>query len=508
MRKTLLPLALAFASLAEADIRLGAPFADGAVLQRDRDVPVWGTASPREKVTVSFCDFLASAQADAKGAWSAKLPAMKASKEGRDLVASGADGAKAIARDILVGEVWLCAGQSNADCPIWGRRPHYRDGQGALVISMTVKPWVRLAKVVRQPSETPLSFTRVKWLKMVPEEMRAGKGHTLPSAMGYYFALELANALDVPVGLLDCSWGATRIEPWTPRSGFGSVEGLEKERDWEFLPKEQWVGGSPVNGCRAYHQQPSAIWNGMVAPLAPMAARGMIWYQGCSNAREPETYARKMHALYNGWAKEFANPRMSFYFAQLAPFKTDFHRLQEAQTRFAEEEPNAAMAVTGDVGNILDIHPNDKRTVAKRLAAHALKRDYGYDWIEDESPSLESWRVENGAFMLKFRHALEFYVYNRDNSLETGFEVCGADGEWKPAEIMNFEETQNRFGKIVREGTVPGPELVVASKDVPDPVRLRYLHTSPWFASLYNEASLPMGPFHIGGDDVEDEEAR
>lgn len=490
---------LSFGALTvSATLRMATPFTDGAVLQRERTVPVWGDAAPGETVTVSFGEYKGTAVADAKGVWRVELLAMKASKAGRELVATGADGKSIMAKDVLVGEVWMCAGQSNTECPVWGENPRFRDGQGALTISMTVKPYVRFVKVKRQSRDRPATFARVCWKRMVPEEMVYKPELPLPSAMGCYFALELANALDVPIGLIDTSWGGTRIEPWTPQSGFESVKDLELERTWEFLPRERFVNGFKVNGIRSYHQQPCALWNGMVASFAPMAVRGMIWYQGCNNAGEPERYCSKMHALYNGWAKEFANPDLSFYFVQLAPYKSDWHRIQEAQARFAAEEPHAAMSVIGDVGNIDDVHPNEKRTVAKRLAAHALKRDYGYDWVEDESPTLKDWKIEGGAFKLMFNHAKQFYVYNPDRSLTTGFEVCGADGVWKPAEIANFLETKDRSGKPIREGSVDGTTLIVVSKEVSEPKRLRYLHSAPWFANLYNEASLPMGPFHIG----------
>ena len=488
-----------------AAVRMATPFTDGAVLQRDRAVPVWGSAAPGETVTVSFGGQTKRATADAEGAWRVDLDPLKASKEGRELVATGKDGKPVAAKDVLVGEVWMCAGQSNTDCPIWGPRPRYRDGQGSLTISMTVKPWVRLVKVPRLPLDRPAAFTRICWKRMTPEDLAPEPHVARPSAMGYCFALELANALDVPIGLLDASWGGTRIEPWTPQSGFESVEGLESERTWEFLPKEKFVNGFKVKGVGSYHQQPTALWNGMVAPLAPMAIRGMIWYQGCSNAGAPDRYCAKMHALYNGWTKEFANPDLSLYFVQLAPYAYrpgggDLVGLQLAQAQFAAEEPHAAMAVIGDVGNVWDIHPNDKRTVARRLAAHALKRDYGYDWMEDESPTLRDWKIEDGAFRLTFDHAKQLYVYNMDKSLTTGFEVCGTNGVWRPADVQNFQVTTNRFNKPVSEGTVAGTTLVVAAKDVPEPKKLRYLHSSPWFANLYNEASLPIGPFRIGED--------
>ena len=269
------------------------------------------------------------------------------------------------------------------------------------------------------------------------------------------------------------------------------------------MPFQSAVGcwWKPENGkgpIRGWIQQPSALWNGMVAAYAPMACRGFIWYQGCHNSGEYQRYANKMHALYNGWAKEFANPDLKLYFVQLAPWGNDgIANIQMAQATFAAEEKNAAMAVINDVGNLRDIHPNDKRTVAKRLSLHALRRDYGWTSVRDNSPTVKGWKVDGEKFVLSFNDADGWYVYNPDRSLDVGFEVCGADGVWKPAEILNFVVGKTRDGKPQRLGTVDGKDLVVASKDVKEPVKLRYLHSRPWFGALYNDACLPLGAFEI-----------
>jgi sialate O-acetylesterase len=172
--------------------------------------------------------------------------------------------------------------------------------------------------------------------------------------------------------------------------------------------------------------------------------------------------------------------------------------LSEAQAKFAAEQPNAAIAIINDLGNTVDIHPNRKQAVAQRLALHAFKRLYGYTHIQDNSPTLKDWRIEGDKFILSFRDVKRFYVYNMDRSLKTGFEICGADGAWKSADIQNFRVTKTRRGKESRQGELVGTEVVVSSKDVPQPVRLRYLHSAPWFGALYNEVNLPVGAFHVG----------
>ena len=490
-----------------AKIELGTPFADGMVLQRGREVPVWGKAEPGCKVTVEFADAEVSTTACAKGCWKVMLPAMEASKESRTLTVTESDAGwlwdtereTVELKDVLVGEVWMCAGQSNTDCPIWGGSPRYRDGWGALTLTSTVKPFVRLVKTPLVASAEPRYGYKAKWMKMTPDMFTAfQKGERMPSAMGYYYALELANALDIPVGLVDSSWGGTNIDAWTPRCGYEGLAGLENEKNWKNVGPNEWkkeMAKGPVGG---WIQQPSALWNGMVAAYVPMACRGFIWYQGCHNAGEYQRYCDKMHALYNGWSKEFKNPGLKLYFVQLAPWGYNgIANIQMAQAKFDVEEKNAGMAVINDVGNLADIHPNDKRTVAKRLALHALKRDYGFESVRDNSPTLKSWKLDGEKYVLSFNDAEGWYIYNPDRSVQTGFEICGADGKWVPAKIVNLVVSKDRHGKPQYQGPVNGKDLVVAADGVKEPKGLRYLFSRPWFGCLYNEVCLPLGAFEI-----------
>lgn len=490
---------MAFAALAAvlpvlAEVRLAAPFTDGMVLQRDRPVRVWGTADAGERVTVTFAGQTVETAADAKGDWLLELAPMAASKEGRVLTANGAE-----VNDVLVGEVWLCSGQSNCDVPVWGNSPRYRDGWGAMMLQSTVRPFVRLVKTPHLMSHVPVKDIRVEWKKMTPDLLRECRGGArMPSAMGYYYALELADELDVPVGIIDSSWGGSNIDSWTPSCGYDGKTGVDIEKNWKPVPAKEWKDGmrpkkTVINKA---HKQPFVLWNGMIAAYVPMTVRGMIWYQGCTNSGEPGRYAAKMHALYDGWAKEFRNGDFRLYFAQLAPWGAPaIAAIQEAQAAFAAAEPNAAIAVINDVGNLHDIHPNDKRTVAKRLSLHALKRDYGYDWLRSESPTLVSAKVEGDRFVLSFRDVDQWYIYNPDGSEGTGFEICGEDGVWKKAEIVNLLRRKNRNGVMKFYGNIDGKDLIVRAEGVSDPKAVRYLHSEPWFGALYNEVCLPLGAF-------------
>lgn len=487
-----------------AAVKPANPFTDEMVLQRDMPVRIWGTAGAGEKVTVEFAGQKVSTVTGADGKWNLELAPMKASKENRVMTVTGSrpdeskwqNGFGMFAsenvsneikiKDVLVGEVWMCAGQSNTDCPIWGNNPRYRDGNGSMMVQMTKKPWVRLVKTRRKASLTALDDYPVDWVPMTPEAISAmGK---MPSAMGYYFALEIANALDIPVGLVDSSWGGTDVLAWAPRSGIESRQDLKDILEWRYVAMDKWTKANRKGVVSGAHQQPSVLWNGMVAMYAPMSVRGFIWYQGCHNSGEPERYCSKMHALYNGWAHEFANPCMKLYFVQLAPWGKEIAKMQEAQAQFDAEEPNAGMAVANDVGNLFDIHPNDKYTVAKRLAVHALKRDYGFSHIVDNSPTLKSWKIEGDKFVLSFNDAESWYVYNENRSLDTGFEIAGEDGKFVKAKVGNIDNS----------GSIKGKDLVVFADGVKSPKKLRYLYSKPWFGSLYNQVALPLGAFHIG----------
>ena len=468
----------------EAKVVPGAPFADNMVLQRGMSVPVWGMADAGERVTVSFAGQDKAVTADSSGKWSVALDPMAASKESRVLRIAGKDNAEEI-KNVLVGEVWFASGQSNMECPIWGPNPRYRDAKGAMMTAMTRQPCIRFVKNPRQWSVKPSLGGKATWRDFSPESFKAVYNNSL-SAVAFYYALELYGALDVPIGIVDSSWGGTNIDAWTPRSGYEGHPELKDVADYRL--REKWHKSMKKWTINAIHQQPTALWNGMVAAWAPMAMRGFIWYQGCHNNPEAQQYCAKMHALYDGWSKEFRNPGLKLYFVQLAPWKTSWFNLQMAQAKFAAEEPNAAIAVTCDVGNSWDIHPNNKGVVARRLALHALKRDYGFNDIIDDSPALKSWKVEGGRFVLSFDNASAWYYYNDDRSAPKGFEIAGPDGKFKPAVVVN----------ISLKGNFAGKELVVKAAGVAQPCAIRYLHSKPWIGSLYSsDSSLPLGPFEL-----------
>ena len=488
MKKTmaiLLMAAVSYSALAKP----AAIFQDGMVLQRERPVPVWGTEAPGAKVTVSFAGQQKSAVADAAGKWRVDFDPMPACSKPRDLTIVSSNQTisqsnnRTILHDVLVGEVWLASGQSNMECPIWNRSSHYRDGVGAMKIAMTRRDDVRFFKVRREWALKPQPVVG-SWRKFVPSSFDMAKEDPLLSAIAFYYALEINQALGVPVGIVDTCWCGTNIDAWTPLETIRAMPGLEYVANWKHVT--DWKDAKGTHTICGLRQQPGVLWNGMVADLVPFACRGAIWYQGCHNSDEPNDYALKMRALYDGWSKAWGRKDFRFYFSELAPLVQTFVAMREQMKTFAAGEPNAAMAVISDHGCLFNAHPPAKEIVARRLALFALRRDYGFDLVCD-SPTVKGWTVEGGAFRLELDHARWLYWGSDDASDPSGFEIAGADGRFVPAKVMNFDH-EKQVGSNV---------LVVASSEVKDPKTLRFLYSKPWKATIYSDACLPLGCFEL-----------
>ena len=469
-----------FAGLLLSALELASPFADHMVLQRGMKVPVWGGAAVGENVTVSFAGQRVTARAGANGNWRVDLAPLKACSEGRPLtVFEGTKSTKTVS-DVLVGEVWLCAGQSNMGVPFCGDRPHFRDGQGMMVAQVTRRPLIRFVTTPADKYDTvPQTKTQkpLCWCTFTPQSLM----NSSFSAVATYFGLSVQEAIGIPVGLVGVYRGATGIDSWTPCDGECEPT---KDRD----------------DC-----QPGVFWNTVVNPWTPFAVRGMIWYQGEHDSGEAAAYPAKLRRLYDGWRKRFENTNLSFYYSQLCSWGNDIAAFQEAQARFEREEPNAAIAIINDVGNQTDIHPNVKEPVGRRLALHAIRRDYGrefgFDHVQDNSPSVVSATVVEAEVVLSFCNAKSLYLYNRDFSASNGFELAGIDGKWKPASIRNLIVEKSQGGaKAMYPGQIVGTTVRLSADGVERPVKVRYLHARPWIGNLYNEVNLPLGAFQMSLD--------
>lgn len=480
--------------LLAAAFELGSPFTDGMVLQRGMKVPVWGWGEPGADVAVSFAGQSKVAKVACDGCWRVDLDPLEASSVPRRLTA----GDKTV-ENVLVGEVWFASGQSNMALPLVADNPHGRDRNGELFAQMTYRPNVRVAYMKAGVKAAPQKKAAepVVWRAFCPETLRVNV-----SAVAAYYAVELHDAIGVPIGIVEVYRSGSRLEPWVPNEGFRAVPSLKAFA--EYVPvekefsKEALLALCPkiIKHHLSTTFQPSVHWNAIVEPWVPYAARGMIWYQGEANTAEAFEYVPKMHALYKGWSTRFENPSFRLYFSQLASISNGTFDFQRAQEQYAQEEPNAAIAIITDVGNPSDIHPNEKELVARRLAAHALRRDYGFDSLRDESPRYAGCRADGTNIVVRFHNAERMYVYNQAYSADAPFEVAGEDGVFKNATIMNLRNGKRSNGKEFVSGNIaPGCEIVLNAKDVPKPVKVRYLFNRPWKGTVFNESNLPLGPF-------------
>jgi sialate O-acetylesterase len=490
---------MAAAPAAPAPAPVPAPlFRDGMVLQREKPVPVWGRAVPGEPITVSLRDLKVQSTADEKGHWLVMLPSMPASKEPAELTVSGRE--TIIIRDVLVGEVWLCSGQSNMQVTVAGAANPEQE------IAAAQYPLVRQFLVPMTTAEKPAFDAGGNWMPCNPSNA------AMYSAIAYYFGRELYQKLDVPIGLVTSAWGATTIEPWMSLKahmtdpawpavrarGAENIKTLQAAKpgydknlaDWDKArAKAREAGQSfarpkPRDPQDLYNRRhPAGIFNGMVAPLVPCALRGVIWYQGESNTDRPDEYRTLFPSLIKQWRADFSQGDIPFYYVQLAghAFKGDANGTQLAVMRNAQESalalPNVAQALATDVGDEKNVHPLNKQEVARRLARIAFARDYGLggEW---RGPEFAGFSAGDGAVRARFDHADGLHLKSAAGGV-TGFELAGKDGVFHPAAAR-----------------VEGAQVVLTAPQVPAPVAVRYAWRNFPSMSLYNGANLPAPPFN------------
>lgn len=457
-------------------------FGSGMMLQRDAPIPVWGTAAPGERVVVSFGGRTASAVADRDGNWCVRLPSIVASGEPRELTI----GDSVRFRDVVVGDVYLAGGQSNMQFPLCGETARQHDRKGNALAQIANGSLLRFAAPRRAYASHPTNDVELVWRRSCRADLtrRLYEGTHEEgsfSAVAYYFARYVREAAKVPIAVIDVSRGGAFIEPSLP-------------------PTEAHQGTALGLHRLGAHQAPGAMWNAMIAPMTQFPFKGVLWYQGESNKNDTNgIYLAKFAALVKGWRREFANPDLPFFYVQLAPCRAGHLAIQLQQAAYARQDPNAAMVVTADVGSLANIHPTDKDTVGLRLALRALKRLYGFAEIEDASPEPSRATVDaEGRVTLAFTHAKWLYVLNDDLSLAADFELADELGRWHKAAILNFRDTWVWYLKRnVKNGEFAGNEIRLSAPGVKRPKAVRYLFNSPWKGSVFNEASLPLGPFEL-----------
>ncbi len=489
-------------SAAGAALRLPAVFSDGMVLQRGRPVPVWGWADAGKQVTVRFAGQERTAKAGADGRWSVRLDELSTSaKPGTLAVACG--GEKAAVENVLVGEVWLCAGQSNMAMTV-GRALDYEKEK--VVADL---PLIRMFTTARQSSPEPREHCAGQWQVCSPDTV--GRF----SATAYFFGRKIHRELDVPVGLVNSSWGGTAVEAWTSTAAQEDLPELKelraswKQKTEQYDPDraqaahekrlERWrkaakaakaAGKRPPRrprkpaDPRRNQNRPANLFNGMIHPLIPFALRGAIWYQGERNAHgeRAKTYGLQLATMIEDWRKRWGYdfPFLwvqlpNFQKPQTEPVETGGWVVVQEQMLKTLAVPKTGMAITIDVGDAKDIHPKNKQAVGRRLARWALAECYGKDMVSS-GPLYTAMEKKGSSIVLRFDHVGGGLIAKGETL--KGFAIAGRDKQWHWADAR-----------------IDGATVVVGCPAVKQPAAVRYSWASNPVGNLFNEEGLPASPF-------------
>ncbi len=496
-----LVFAIAVAALsAEAAPRFARVFGDHSVLQRDEPVRVWGVdADSFAKLEIRFGRLKVAVSTDSDGNWTSELPAMPADRVGRRLELLEDGKPAAVVNDVVVGEVWLAAGQSNMQFPVRGMLKGLPEAKAW--VDEASRPAIRFRRVndpvladrkaeARDLKSPDVSLrgasSRQAWALMTP---KSALGF---SAVAAIFARELEMALDVPVGIIDVSWGGKPIEPFIPRDRFSTplLREIVSLADADKLDQLAKMKGGVI--IRNPEGHPGAIYNARMAPWQKYGLRGFLWYQAESNAgkgEDPRHYRDKMTAMAEGWRTRWNAAGAPLYFVQLPSFPdaTGWIRMREEQ-RLATAIPHSAMAVTIDIRGE-GIHPPDKISVGRRLAALALEKTYRIGDSHSEGPMYRSHEIRGGAVHVSFNNmggglmvgdkpGVAPAKETKGESLRW-FELAGADGVWHSAKAV-----------------IRGDYVIVTSDRIKRPKAVRYgCATEPQGGNLYNRAGFPASPF-------------
>lgn len=517
-----------------ADVKMPPVFSDNMVLQRDIPLNVWGWADKGEKVTVSFAgqektaiavdDGNPSSSKDSAVArWIVKLDPLKVSSTSQTMTVSYSQISKSPniqIKNVLVGDVWVCSGQSNMQMTVGN------SANAKLEIDSSENPLIRHMAIPSSISLYPkdeLPPSKFGWVTADPQTTANF------TAAGYFFAREIVKETGVPIGLLNTSWGGTRIEPWTPAEAFRKIPELKNisEQVDSWIPTtetgkkvflkyiddiKKWIPSAETAlkdgkmtpplpsapGAGNNQSQPTMIFNSMVYPIINYGIKGVIWYQGEANGGEDVIYTHKMNALVSGWRSLWRQGDFPFYYVQLANYRTSdpnnaaggdiWTKTREAQLKAMSVIPNTGMAVIIDIGEGGDIHPKNKQDVSKRLAAWALSKDYGKK-IVFSGPIYKECKVEGNKIRISFDHIGGGLLVGKKEGLSPVKETPGQKVKWV---AIAGEDKAWCWADAVIEGDA----MLVSSDKVMKPVAVRYAFAmNPEGANLYNKEGFPASPF-------------
>lgn len=452
-----------------AKVELPPVFADNMVLQQQTDAALWGKAKPNSKVTImpSWSKTKTVINTDADGNWTARIMTPEAGGP-YEIVFN--DGEKLTLKNVLIGEVWVCLGQSNMDMPMNGFNGQPVNEAADYIMTASPSLPIRTCQILRNVAITPQKTCDARWMEHTPEGVKN------TSATAYFFARKLHEALKVPVAVMVLSWGATPIQAWMNPE-------LIKSDFASDVPSAHLFSG--VLPEYEPFMEAGILYNGMLHSVIPFTAKGFLWYQGCGNRDEHQLYKRMQPAFVNMLRREWGNENMSFYFTQLAPFQyedpeardTGFFMWAQAQT--LEMIPKSGMAATHDIGEKCCIHPAEKKKVGNRLAYLALANDYGVDAIDTKPAIYDRLEKADG----------KLYVYFNVTGgglspihIELpGFEVAGEDRVFYPATGFVAESNTSR--------------IEIRCPEVAEPVAVRYGMKNWSVATLFNCYGTPVSPF-------------
>jgi len=443
-----------------AKVSLPSIFADHMVMQQKSQAAFWGWASPLEEVTVitGWNGKHYTTKADNHANWNVTVETPTAGGP-YEITVIGSN--TLVLHDVLIGEVWVCSGQSNME---WTARIGIDNGTKEVMEADY--PGIRFFNVSRRPAPDKQIDCAGEWVKCAPETMIDF------SAVGYFFGRDLHQNLNVPIGLINTSWGGTPAEAWT---------NPEVIADNEFLKKSA-AKLSDVPWCPV---EPGSAYNSMLAPIIPYAIAGAIWYQGEGNTANHEAYSTLFPAMINNWRQEW-NKDFPFYYVQIAPFRygktNEGALIREAQLK-SLLTPNTGMVVVSDIGNIEDIHPRNKTDVGKRLAGWALNKTYGQEGIIYSGPIYKSITVEKNKIRVFFDHADKGLI--KKGETLTHFQIAGDDKMFVNATAV-----------------IDGSTVIVSNTQVKNPIAVRFAFSNTAEPNLFNAAGLPASCFRSDDWDV------